>query len=206
MFIGYFTESPYQDLKSEYFGPGALPVDDLNFSNRSYDSRAAADLLHRYLDEKLYAEEVGFDGVCLNEHHSTPFCMRGVANVEAAILARTTSKVRIVLIGNILSIWEDPLWLAEELAIIDTLSRGRLVTGWVRGGGRESLTHNSQPPYNWERFQEGLEFIIKTWTTPGPFRWEGKHFQYRYVNPWAVPWQNPHPPVWIPGIVSRRSV
>jgi alkanesulfonate monooxygenase SsuD/methylene tetrahydromethanopterin reductase-like flavin-dependent oxidoreductase (luciferase family) len=206
LFIGYFTESPYQDQDSDYFGPNARPLDDLNHTNRFFDPRKASDLYHRYLDEKLYVEEVGFDGVCLNEHHSTPFCMRGVMDIEAAILARITERMKIVLIGNILPIWEDPLWLAEELAIIDTLSRGRLVTGWVRGGGRESLTHNSQPPYNWERFQEGLEFIIKAWTTPGPFRWEGKHFQYRYVNPFATPWQTPHPPVWIPGIVSRRTV
>jgi alkanesulfonate monooxygenase SsuD/methylene tetrahydromethanopterin reductase-like flavin-dependent oxidoreductase (luciferase family) len=206
MFIGYFTESPYQDEQSDYFGPDARPLDDLNLTNEFYSPRVAADLYHRYLDEKLYAEEVGFDGVCLNEHHSTPFCMRGAMNIEAGILARITQRVKIVLIGNILPIWEDPLWLAEELAIIDTLSRGRLVTGWVRGGGRESITHNAQPPYNWERFQEGLDFIIKAWTTPGPFRWEGQHFQYRYVNPWAVPWQKPHPPVWIPGIISKRTV
>ena len=79
----------------------------------------------------------------LNEHHSTPFCMGGVVNVEAAILARITKKVKIVILGNVLPIWDDPLWLAEELAEIDMISRGRLVTGWVRGTGRESVAHNA---------------------------------------------------------------
>ena len=65
--------------------------------------------------------------------------MGGVVNVEAAILARITNKVKIVINGNILPIWDDPLWLAEELAIIDMISEGRLVTGWVRGTGRESV-------------------------------------------------------------------
>ena len=98
------------------------------------------------------------------------------------------------------------LWLVEQLSIIDMISHGRLVSGWVRGTGRESVAHNAPPPYNWERFQEAHEFIVKAWTTPGPFRWEGKHYQYRYVNPWARPYQKPHPPIWLPGVVSKDSL
>jgi alkanesulfonate monooxygenase SsuD/methylene tetrahydromethanopterin reductase-like flavin-dependent oxidoreductase (luciferase family) len=206
MFVGYFTERPYQDLSSGYFGRTGKPIEDLGMSNASYDPVLGSQLYHRYFDEKLYAERQGFDGLMLNEHHSTPFCMGGVMNVEAAILARITKRAKIVLLGNVLPIWEDPLWLAEELAMIDMISEGRLVTGWVRGTGRESIAHNAQPPYNWERFQEAHDFIVKAWTTPGPFRWEGEHFQYRYVNPWARPYQQPHPPIWIPGVMSRNTV
>ena len=90
--------------------------------------------------------------------------------------------------------------------MIDMISHGRLVSGWVRGTGRESVAHNAPPTYNWERFQEAHEFIVKAWTTPGPFRWEGKHFQYRHVNPWARPYQKPHPQVWLPGVISRDSL
>ncbi|MYD64713.1 MAG: LLM class flavin-dependent oxidoreductase, partial [Chloroflexi bacterium] len=125
---------------------------------------------------------------------------------EAAILARITQRAKIVLLGNVLPIWDDPLFLAEELAEIDMISRGRLVTGWVRGTGRESVSHNAQPPYNWERFQEAHDFIVKAWTTPGPYRWEGKHYNFRYVNPWARPYQAPHPQIWIPGVMSRNTV
>ncbi len=206
MFIGYFTERPYQDPESGYFGATGLPIMDLKVSNEIYDSKLAAQLYNRYLDEKLYAEEMGFDGLMLNEHHSTPFCMGGAMNVEASILARMTKKAKIVLLGNILPIWDDPLWLVEQLAMIDVISHGRLVSGWVRGTGRESVSHNSPPTYNWERFQEAHEFIIKAWTTPGPFRWEGKHYQYRHVNPWVRPYQKPHPQIWLPGVVSRDSL
>jgi alkanesulfonate monooxygenase SsuD/methylene tetrahydromethanopterin reductase-like flavin-dependent oxidoreductase (luciferase family) len=206
MFIGYFTERPYQDPGSGYFGRTGLPIEDLGMSNNSYDPKLGAKLYNRYLDEKVFAEEQGFDGLMLNEHHSTPFCMGGVMNVEAAILARITKRAKIVLLGNVLPIWEDPLWLAEELAIIDMISEGRLVTGWVRGTGRESIAHNAQSPFNWERFQEAHDFIVKTWSTPGPFRWEGEHYQYRYVNPWARPYQQPHPPIWIPGVMSKNTV
>ena len=111
-----------------------------------------------------------------------------------------------MLLGNILPLWDDPLWLVEQLATIDMISRGRLVSGWVRGTGRESVAHNAPPAYNWERFQEAHDFIVKAWTTPGPFRWEGKHFHYRYVNPWVKPYQKPHPPIWLPGVVSKDSL
>ncbi len=206
MFIGHFTERPYQDPQSGFFGATGIPIKDLTLSNEIYDPQLGAQLYDRYIDEGVYAEEMGFDGIMLNEHHSTPFCMGGVMNLEAAILARLTNRARIVLLGNILPIWDDPLWLVEQLAIIDMISHGRLVSGWVRGGGRESVAHNAPPAYNWERFQEAHEFIIKAWTTPGPFRWEGKHYQYRYVNPWARPYQKPHPPIWLPGIVSPNSL
>ena len=206
MFIGYFTERPYQDPESGYFGATGRNLMDLGMSNASYNPRLGADLYNRYLDEKVYAEEMGFDGLMLNEHHSTPFCMGGVMNLEAAILARITHRAKIVLLGNILPIWDDPLWLAEELAEIDMISRGRLVTGWVRGTGRESVAHNAAAPYNWERFQEAHDFIVDAWTRPGPFRWEGEHYHYRYVNPWARPYQAPHPQIWIPGVMSRNTV
>ncbi|MEZ4492575.1 MAG: LLM class flavin-dependent oxidoreductase [Dehalococcoidia bacterium] len=206
MFIGYFTERPYQDPNSGYFGATGRDITDLGLSNSAYDPKLGAELYNRYLDEKVYAEEMGFDGLMLNEHHSTPFCMGSVMNVEAAILARITKKAKIVLLGNVLPIWDDPLWLAEELAEIDMISRGRLVTGWVRGTGRESIAHNAQSPFNWERFQEAHDLVIKAWTTPGPFRWEGEHYNFRYVNPWARPYQDPHPPIWIPGVMSRNTV
>jgi alkanesulfonate monooxygenase SsuD/methylene tetrahydromethanopterin reductase-like flavin-dependent oxidoreductase (luciferase family) len=206
MFIGYFTERPYQDERTGFFGATGKPIMDLTVSNEMFDPVLAAGLFNRYLDEKIYAEEMGFDGLMLNEHHNTAFCMGGAMNVEASILARITKRAKIVLLGNILPIWDDPLWLVEQLSMIDMISHGRLVSGWVRGTGRESVAHNIEPHYNWERFQEAHEFIIKAWTTPGPFRWEGKHYNYRHVNPWAKPYQKPHPPIWLPGVVSKDSL
>jgi alkanesulfonate monooxygenase SsuD/methylene tetrahydromethanopterin reductase-like flavin-dependent oxidoreductase (luciferase family) len=48
--------------------------------------------------------------------------------------------------------------------------------------------------------------VIAAWTRPGPFRWEGKHFTYRFVNPWVLPYQKPRPPIWIPGVISPETV
>src|SRR5574341_1570343 len=203
MLVGHFTEQPWQDDTTGLMGTQSL---DLSISNGVYDPHVGAKLYNRYLDEKVYAEEMGFDALMLNEHHSTPFCMQGVTNVGASILARETKKAKIIILGNILPIWDGPLWLAEQLAMIDMISYGRLVSGFVRGGGRESVAHNAPPHFNRERFEEAHDFIIKAWTTAGPFRWEGKHYHYRYVKPWAKPLQQPHPPIWIPSTVSVETV
>jgi len=127
-------------------------------------------------------------------------------NLEAAILARNTKKPKIVLMGNPLPTFENPLRVAEEIAEIDMISNGRVVSGFVRGTGVESLAANVNPLHNRERFEEAHDLIIKTWTTPGPFRWEGKHYHFRVVNPFQLPVQNPHPPVWIPGLGSPQTL
>ena len=90
--------------------------------------------------------------------------------------------------------------------MIDMISGGRLVSGFVRGGGTEQLATGVNPAYNRERFEEAHDLIVEAWTRPGPFRWEGRHYQHRVVNPWALPMQQPHPRIWIPGVLSRETV
>src|ERR1700689_552578 len=129
-------------------------------------------VLNEYIDEKIYTDELGFDGLMLNEHHGTPFCMGAVMDVEAAVLARATKRAKIVLLGNPIPTVANPLRMAEELAMIDMISGGRLVPGWVRGAGSEQLANNANPAYNREYFDEAHDLIIAAWTKPGPFRWE----------------------------------
>jgi len=142
----------------------------------------------------------------LNEHHNAPFCMQAKCNVFASILAAMTKRVKIVLLGNPLPLADNPVRLAEELSMIDMVSKGRLVSGFVRGGGQEQLAAGVNPAYNRERFEEAHALIVKAWTQTGPFRWEGTHYQHRVVNPWAVPLQKPHPRVWIPGVLSKETI
>ncbi|NNL86380.1 MAG: LLM class flavin-dependent oxidoreductase [Myxococcales bacterium] len=203
MQLGYFTERPYRHLDEDiilrnraFFG----------VSNDQFDREAAADDYNYYLDEYCFAEQLGFDVLALNEHHGNPICMGNVMNVEAAILARITSRARIALIGNPLPVIKHPLRMAEELATIDLISRGRLITGWVRGAGSEQFFNNANPAYNREMFNEAHDFILRAWTEPGPWRYEGTHFHYRHVNPWALPYQKPYPPVWIPGVLSPETI
>src|SRR3989449_6880050 len=206
MFLMRFTERAYVNYTAEDVKNSPNSAVRLTFSNRHFDPKLGADLYNTYLDEYEYCEEVGFDGLMLNEHHNTPTCLGAAMNLEAAILARTTKQAKIILLGNPLPIFDNPVRLAEELAEIDMISRGRLVSGFVRGTGIESWATNTNPAHNRERFAEAHDLIIKTWTTPGPFRWEGNHYQLRVVNPWVLPLQQPHPRVWIPGVVSRETI
>ena len=202
MHMMYFTERPYryvpndEVIKNGFFG---IP-------NKHFDPVKGSQLLNEYLDEKILAEDLGFDGVMLNEHHDTAFCMGSVMDVEASILARITKRVKIILLGNPLPVVGNPLRLAEELAMIDMISRGRLVTGWVRGAGSEQFASNANPGYNREYFNEAHDLVVKAWTQPGPWRYEGKHFHYRFVDPWVLPIQKPHPQIWIPGLLSPETV
>jgi len=114
--------------------------------------------------------------------------------------------VKIVILGNPLPLSENPVQLAETLGMIDMISKGRLVSGFVRGGGQEQLANGVNPAFNRERFIEAHDLITRTWTQPGPFRWEGTHYQNRVVNPWVVPLQKPYPRVWIPGVLSKETI
>jgi len=204
MHIMYFTEQPMSAYPAEEglkFGATALM-----FPNRFFDPVAGSRLYNEFIEQYRLAEAVGFDGIMLNEHHNAPFCMQAKANVFAAILAAITERVKIVILGNPLPLAENPVRLAEELSMIDMISKGRLVSGFVRGGGQEQLATGVNPAYNRERFEEAHDLVIKAWTQEGPFRWEGTHYQHRVVNPWAVPLQKPHPRVWIPGVISKETV
>ena len=201
-----FTERAYVNYTEEDVRNSPHQAVRLTFSNRHFDPELGSQLYNMYLDEYEYSEEMGFDGLMLNEHHNTPTCLGATMNLEAAILARITKKPKIVLLGNPLPIFDNPVRLAEELAEIDMISRGRLVSGFVRGTGVESLATNTNPLHNRARFEEAHDLVLKTWTTPGPFRWEGTHYQFRVVNPFQVPLQKPHPPIWIPGTGSPETL
>ncbi len=204
MHLMYFTEQPMS----------AYPVEEgkrlgytaTMFPNKYFDPVEATRLYHERLEEYLYAEEMGVDGIMLNEHHNAPFTMQSKINIFASVLAGMTKRVKIVLLGNPLPVCDNPIRLAEEIAMIDLISKGRLVSGIVRGAGQEQIATNANPAYNRERFEEAHDLLIKTWSVPGPFRWEGNHYQFRVVNPWVLPLQKPHPRIWVPGVVSRETV
>lgn len=204
MHLMYFTEQPMSDYPREAgreAGNTALMI-----SNEHFDPAVGSRLYNERLIEYKLAEDVGFDGIMLNEHHNAPFCMQAKANVFAAILAGMTERVKIVMLGNPLPLAENPVRLAEELAMIDMISKGRLVSGFVRGGGQEQLAAGVNPAYNRERFEEAHDLVVQAWTREGPFRFEGEHYQHRVVNPWAVPLQKPYPRVWVPGVISKETI
>src|SRR5438046_5437631 len=155
----YFSEQPM----SAYIAQADLDfvATALMFSNKHFGPLAGSRLYNEYLKHYKLAEEVGFDGIMLNEHHNAPFCMQAKCNIFASILAAMTKRVKIVLLGNPLPLADNPVRLAEELSMIDMISRGRLVSGFVRGGGQEQLATGVNPAYNRERFEGAHALLVK---------------------------------------------
>jgi alkanesulfonate monooxygenase SsuD/methylene tetrahydromethanopterin reductase-like flavin-dependent oxidoreductase (luciferase family) len=191
MRVYHFTEQPYPPAWSDH--EGSLRV---TLPNRKCDPRLAADLYHRFYDEWLLADELGFD-IMLNEHHQTATCMSSTVVVALSVLARQTKRARLLVLGYPIGHRPDPLRVAEELSTIDVISRGRLEMGFIKGVPYEFACSNQNPAVVMDKFWEAHDFILKAMTShDGPFNWEGQFFHYRQVNIWPRPWQQPHPPVW----------
>ncbi len=178
----------------------------LTFPNRHFDPRLGQQLYERYLDELEYADKLGFDGIAVNEHHQTAYGLMPSPNLMAAALARRTEKAKIMVLGNAIGIRGNPLRVAEEIAMLDLLSNGRVVSGFVRGIGWEYFGHSINPTHSRDRFNEAHDLIVKAWTSEEMFQWISPHYEYRYVNIWPRPLQKPHPPIYIPGAGSTETM
>jgi len=195
MKVWHFTEMPYPYL------PPLEQVSSMwvDMPNSVFDPKIGADLYARYLDEYVIADELGFNHM-VNEHHQTATCLNAAVPLTAAILARQTKRGRICVLGNPIANRGDPIRIAEEMAMVDVISRGRLESGFVRGVPYEIYAANNNPTQTVERLWEGVDLVVKAWTThDGPFRYEGRITHRRAVNIWPRPYQSPHPPIWITG-------
>jgi alkanesulfonate monooxygenase SsuD/methylene tetrahydromethanopterin reductase-like flavin-dependent oxidoreductase (luciferase family) len=163
-------------------------------------------LYNEYLDQAVLAEKLGYDGTCVNEHHQNAYGTMPDPNVMASHIVARTEKIRVGIIGNALPLHENPLRVAESVAMLDVISGGRIISGFVRGTGMEYHSLRANPAYSRERFWEAHDLIMKAWTEDGPFEWRGKHFDIPYVNPWPKPYQQPHPPIWLPGQGSMETI
>ena len=124
----------------------------------------------------------------------------------AGALARRVKRAKIAILGRALPLLNNPLVIAEEYAMLDNLTRGRFIAGFVRGIGAEYHAMGINPAQSQERFAEAHDLIIRAWTEPGPFQYVGKHYHFNYVNPWPRPYQKPHPPIWIPSQGSSSTI
>ena len=201
--IYFHSQQPYTHVTDDDLGK--YDSSRLDFPNTYFDPQKAHALYNQYHEQYAFADEVGIDGIMTNEHHASYWNMKPSANLDAAVISKITKSVKIAILGNILPI-SDPVRMAEELAMLDLYSGGRLISGFVRGGALETLYAGIDPTENRERFEEAHDLIMRCWTIPGPFRHEGKYYHHRVVNPWVLPIQKPHPPIWFPGGSSPESV
>ena len=165
------------------------------YPGSQWDSQAAMESYHGHIRYLQRADELGFDGVCLAEHHFAPYGICPSPNVMAAVVATHTSHVKIGILGNCLPLHGHPVRLAEELAMVDVLSKGRLVSGFVRGGFPEYYAYNLDMSQSRGRFEEAWDLIVKCWTEVDEFAWQGKYFNYENISIMPRPVQTPHPPI-----------
>jgi alkanesulfonate monooxygenase SsuD/methylene tetrahydromethanopterin reductase-like flavin-dependent oxidoreductase (luciferase family) len=175
---------PYRQWEIPYPFPGTM-----------YDRELGKELYDGHLALYKRADELGYDGVCFAEHHYGTNSVDPSPNLMAAAVATHTENAKIVVLGNCLPMHGHPIRLAEELAMLDVLSRGRLVSGFLRGGSREYYAYGIDPAQGRAMFEESWELIVKAWTSDEPFSWDGEYYHYDNVSVIPRPVQRPHPPI-----------
>ena len=165
-----------------------------------FDPAVGHQAYNDYIDELEHAARAGFDGVGINEHHSNAYGLMPSPNIIAATLARTCPDAAIVVLGDSVALYNPPLRVAEELAMLDCITGGRMVAGFPVGSPMDTMFAYGQNPATLrERYHEGVDLVLRAWTEPEVFSFNGKFNKLRYVNVWPRPVQKPHPPIWIPG-------
>ena len=163
-------------------------------SSATFDGPRGHELYKDYIRSMVKAEADGFDMIACNEHHYSPFSLMPNPNLIASVVAMQTSKAKIALLGNLVPLL-NPIRVAEEYAMLDVMSGGRLVAGFMRGIPHEYIAYNMPPSESFARMREATELIVKAWTEPEPFGWEGEFYQYPSVSIWPKPFQKPHPQI-----------
>ena len=204
MKLSFFHLMPYQDLPADFESRHRSAWVDL--PNEYFDPETCRQYYTDYLNQLQYADTLGFDGICVNEHHSNAYGLMPSPNLMAATLARSTSRAALIVLGNSLALYQPPIRVAEEMAMLDIMSGGRLVAGFPVGTAMDTTFSYGQVPLQLrERHSEANDLIIRAWTERKPFIFNGKYSKLRYVNIWPRPLQQPHPPVWIPGSGSLET-
>jgi alkanesulfonate monooxygenase SsuD/methylene tetrahydromethanopterin reductase-like flavin-dependent oxidoreductase (luciferase family) len=204
MKVFMFHLMPYAHMDLNYESKWESPW--VVMPNSEYDPKKGHVLYNRYLDELELAAELKLDGVAVNEHHQTAYGMMPSPVVTASALSRRIKSARIAILGSAFCLRDNPLTLAEEHAMIDNITGGRMITGMVRGIGAEYHAMGVNPAHSLERFQEAHDLVVKAWTQTGPFSFHGKYFHLDYVNVWPRPYQQPHPPIWCPSTGSSETI
>jgi len=189
---------PYTELPDDF--REKHPSVWVDIHSTLFDPRRAHHMYNDFMDELEYAAECGFDAVCVNEHHSNGYGLMPSPNLIASALARRTSDTALCVMGNSLALYNPPTRVAEEFAMIDCVSGGRLIAGFPVGTPMDTcFAYGQNPSMLRERYYEAHDLVLRAWTETDTFAFNGRFNQQRYVNIWPRPVQKPHPPIWIPG-------
>jgi alkanesulfonate monooxygenase SsuD/methylene tetrahydromethanopterin reductase-like flavin-dependent oxidoreductase (luciferase family) len=198
MKLMWFHLMPYTELPDDFREKHPSVWVDIHSS--LFDPRRAHHMYNDFMDELEFAAECGFDAVCVNEHHSNGYGLMPSPNLIASALARRTTDTALCVMGNSLALYNPPTRVAEEFAMIDVISGGRLIAGFPVGTPMDTCFAFGQNPSTLrDRYYEAHDLVLRAWTETDTFAFNGRFNQQRYVNIWPRPVQKPHPPIWIPG-------
>ncbi|MBM2809653.1 MAG: flavin-dependent oxidoreductase [Chloroflexi bacterium] len=158
-----------------------------------WDLELGRDMYDQRMRHIRRIDELGFDGIIFTEQHYVTVCPS--PNLLVAAATQVTEQAKLVLMGNCLPL-HNPVRLAEELAMLDNLSRGRIVAGFLRGTASSHYAFNVPGTEVRSRFAEAYDLVVRAWTDENPFEWHGDHYDYSVVSIVPRPYQQPHPPVW----------
>src|ERR1700746_2516671 len=130
--------------------------------NIHFKSEVAVRTYAEHLEAWEELDRLGYDGVGFNEHHCSPYGLMNSPNVWAAAAAQRTKRLKLLIYGTLLPLHE-PLRMAEELAMLDCLSGGRLIAGVGRGAPREYRIFSVPMAESRARFEEAFEVIRRAW-------------------------------------------
>ncbi|HXQ49946.1 MAG TPA: LLM class flavin-dependent oxidoreductase [Stellaceae bacterium] len=181
---------------ARYMGPARHDVWPL--PSDVYSGEVATRSFQVTMDQFRRADEFGFDWVTVAEHHYSAFSLTPNPMVMAGALTQVVKRAKIAVLGPTIPIL-NPVRVAEEFAMLDAMSGGRVVAGMMRGTPNEYVTYNINPSESRERFAEALHLIRRAWTETEPFGWLGRYYQYRTISIWPRPVQKPHPPMFMSG-------
>jgi len=169
-----------------------------------YDPERGQWVFDSFIDTLVFCEKLGFDGVATNTQMGHPGGLQTSANLLAGVLAAATERIKIASLGPILNTYLSPMRVAEEIALVDLISKGRLIWGLPMGHGQNwQAAGGMNPSHSRDRHWEAHDLIIKAFTEPGPFEWQGDYFHVPYANLWPRPVQQPFPEIWVPSAGSR---
>jgi alkanesulfonate monooxygenase SsuD/methylene tetrahydromethanopterin reductase-like flavin-dependent oxidoreductase (luciferase family) len=194
----WFHLMPYTELPEDFRDNHPSVWVDIHSS--LFDPKRAHHMYNDFMDELEFAALCGFDAICVNEHHSNGYGLMPSPNLIASSLSRRTTDTAICVMGNSLALYNPPTRVAEEFAMIDVISGGRLIAGFPVGTPMDTCyAYGQNPSQLRERYLEAHDLIMRAWQERDTFAFNGRYNQQRYVNIWPRPIQRPHPPIWIPG-------
>ena len=186
------------NCENSYADPGlfATPL-PFPIAQKHYNPKVGHKSFNDHLEMVRFADET-FDWVSVSEHHAWPVLQAPNAAVLLGAYTQAVKKAKLAWLGPLVSM-TNPIRIAEEVAMLDQMTDGRLVCLFLRGTPNEFVVYGVKAEETRDRTQEAIHLIQRSLTEPHPFSWQGRYFKYRTVSVWPGLTQKPMVPIYSSG-------